>query len=96
MDGMVTSVHEAASLRRKFGSSPILVTPGIRPCFAKASQGKPAGESAADQKRIATPVMAVEAGSDFLVIGRPILNATDPHAAACAILKEMNQARPRV
>lgn len=106
MDGMVTSVHEAASLRRKFGSSPILVTPGIRPCFAKAStfakatedrsQGKPAGESAADQKRIATPAMAVEAGSDFLVIGRPILNATDPHAAACAILKEMDKARPRV
>ena len=83
MDGLVCSAHEAASLRKKIGPSPLLVTPGIRSF----------GFAPGDQKRVATPAMAVEAGSDFLVVGRPILNAADPCAAACAILKEMNASK---
>jgi len=111
MDGLVCSVHEAEILRRQFGPSPILVTPGIRPAFAVASllassgrpafaglpraasgalrAGRPAGKTTADQKRVATPSMAVKAGASFLVVGRPILDAPDPAAAAAAILNEM-------
>ena len=99
MDGLVCSAHEAASLRKKFGPSPLLVTPGIRPdceCGTRnAERGfvRPAGAGIDDQKRVATPAMAVEAGSNFLVVGRPILNAPDPRAAACAIIKEMNASK---
>lgn len=82
IDGLVTSVHEAPALRRKFGHTPILVTPGIRP----------AGADADDQKRIATPAMAVKAGATYLVVGRPILEAADPRRMAVAILDEMRQA----
>lgn len=83
IDGLVTSVHEVAHLRRQFGSRPLLVTPGIRP------QGGEVG----DQKRVATPGAAVRAGADFLVVGRPITEAPDPAAAAAAILAEMAAAR---
>ena len=57
----------------------MIVTPGIRP----------AGGSADDQARIATPAVAVRAGADYLVVGRPITGAADPAAAAAAILAEM-------
>ncbi len=79
-DGIVSSVHEAAAFRRKFGADPLLVTPGIRPASESVSD---------DQKRVATPSSAVAAGSSFLVVGRPILQAQDPRAAALAILEEM-------
>ncbi len=82
LDGLVASPLEAAALRRRFGPGPILVTPGIRP----------AGGAAADQKRVATPAFAVRAGADFLVVGRPILEAPDPAAAAAAILADMRAA----
>ena len=59
-----------------------LVTPGIRP----------AGASAGDQKRIMTPARAIAAGADYLVVGRPITEATDPKAAADAIQAEIAQA----
>ena len=85
MNGLVSSVHEVPLLRKHFGASPIIVTPGIRPEFA---------QTAVDQKRVSTPKTAVEAGSDFLVVGRPILTAQDPRAAAIAILKEMDIAKP--
>jgi orotidine-5'-phosphate decarboxylase len=82
IDGVVTSVHEAAALRRKFGPTPILVTPGIRP----------AGADVGDQKRVATPALAVESGASYLVIGRPIVEAADPLAATRAIQAEIDQA----
>jgi len=57
------------------------VTPGIRP----------AGAAAGDQKRIATPAAAIAAGADYLVVGRPIIAATDPKAAAQAIVDEISR-----
>lgn len=81
--GLVTSVHEARALRGRFGADPILVTPGIRP----------AGAEVADQKRVATPAAAVQAGASHLVVGRPILDAPDPGRAAELILTEMASVR---
>jgi orotidine-5'-phosphate decarboxylase len=80
IDGLVASPQEARMLRREFGDKIKIVTPGIRP----------AGSEAADQKRIATPREAVEAGADYLVIGRPIAGAADPKAAARSILAELS------
>jgi orotidine-5'-phosphate decarboxylase len=77
--GMVCSPQEVEGLRARFGTRTLLVTPGIRP----------AGSDPGDQKRVATPAATVRAGADFLVVGRPILDAPDPAAAARAILKEM-------
>lgn len=82
IDGLVSSAQEVEHLRRHFGPRPLLVTPGIRP-----SNG-----ALGDQKRVATPALAVRAGSNFLVVGRPILEAKDPHAAALAILNEIKNA----
>jgi orotidine-5'-phosphate decarboxylase len=78
IDGLVASAAEVAELRKKIGSM-LLVTPGIRP----------AGGAAGDQKRIVTPKDAIAAGSDHLVVGRPILGAKDPKAAAEAIVAEI-------
>jgi orotidine-5'-phosphate decarboxylase len=77
--GLVCSPQEVENLRSRFGPQPLLVTPGIRP----------AGGEAGDQKRIATPAAAVRAGANFLVVGRPVLEAPDPAAAARAVLREM-------
>jgi orotidine-5'-phosphate decarboxylase len=79
LDGVVTSVHEAARLRQAFGPGPILVTPGIRL----------PSDDPADQKRVATPAEAVAAGASYLVVGRPILDAKDPSEAARRILRDM-------
>ena len=68
LDGVVCSVREAASLRKNINKRFVIVTPGIRPL----------GVNRNDQKRTATVAEAVRAGSDFLVIGRPILEAKDP------------------
>lgn len=68
MDGVVCSAQEASTMKAHFGPSFQLVTPGIRP----------AGSEAGDQKRIMTPVQAVQAGSDYLVIGRPITQSAEP------------------
>lgn len=81
-DGLVASVTEALILRERFGQDFILVVPGIRP----------AGSENKDQKRVSTPAAAIKAGANFLVIGRPILEASDPRAAAEAILAEMKSA----
>lgn len=86
LDGLVCSAHEASALRQSFGSDPLLVIPGIRP----------AGNAHADQKRGATPAAAVAAGATFLVVGRPILEASDPQAAALAILNEMAAAAQKI
>lgn len=82
LDGLVASAQEVEHLRRHFGPEPLLVTPGIRPMDGAAD----------DQKRVATPTLAVRAGSNFLVVGRPILEAADPRAAALAILNEIRNA----
>ena len=82
VDGLVCSAAEAATLRPIVGAALALVTPGIRP----------AGAAAGDQKRIATPALAIRAGADYLVVGRPIIAASDPKAAAEAIVEEIAQA----
>jgi orotidine-5'-phosphate decarboxylase len=79
VDGLVCSGVEAAMLRPIVGARMTLVTPGIRP----------AGAEAGDQKRVMTPAAAIAAGSDYLVVGRPILAAPDPKAAAEAIVAEI-------
>jgi orotidine-5'-phosphate decarboxylase len=79
VDGLVCSAEEAANLRSIVGAGMVLVTPGIRP----------AGAEAGDQKRVMTPAAAVKAGADYLVIGRPIVAAADPKAAADAIVAEI-------
>ena len=85
VDGLVCSPNEAANVRRIVGASLTLVTPGIRP----------AGATTEDQKRIATPSAAIAAGADYLVVGRPVLAAEDPKAAAEAIVAEIAAARPQ-
>lgn len=82
VDGIVCSAEESAMLRPIVGRERVLVTPGIRP----------AGAETGDQKRIMTPAAAIEAGSDYLVVGRPITAASDPRAAAEAIAAEIRQA----
>ena len=82
VDGVVCSPEEAANLRAIVGDKLCLVTPGIRP----------AGADIGDQKRIATPAAAIAAGADYLVVGRPIIAAADPKAAAEAIVEEITQA----
>lgn len=79
MDGLVCSSEEVGMLREKVGNKLVLVTPGIRP----------SGAAAGDQKRIATPEAAIGAGADYLVVGRPIIEASDPKAAAEAIVAEI-------
>ncbi len=77
--GIVCSPQEVAAMRRLLGPAALLVTPGVRP----------AGAEVGDQKRVATPAQAVRDGSTHLVVGRPILEAADPCAAALAITAEM-------
>jgi orotidine-5'-phosphate decarboxylase len=79
VDGLVCSAEEAAPLRLSVGPGMCLVTPGIRP----------AGAARGDQKRVATPGQAIAAGADYLVVGRPILQAADPRAAANAVVEEI-------
>jgi orotidine-5'-phosphate decarboxylase len=82
IDGLVCSPLEAAEFRKKLGEGPLLVTPGIRPV----------GAAAGDQKRIATPEAAVKAGANFLVVGRPIIEAPDPGETTRSILRQMRSA----
>lgn len=77
--GVVASAHEIAKIKESCGQKFLVVTPGIRPMDTVAQ----------DQKRIVTPRQAVSMGSDFIVVGRPILNAKDRLAAAKQIKKEM-------
>ncbi|MFU8847477.1 MAG: orotidine-5'-phosphate decarboxylase [Opitutales bacterium] len=79
IQGLVCSSLELPPLRQKYGSDPIIVTPGIRP----------AGSAADEQKRIMTPKDAAAAGSSYIVVGRPILKAASPSAAAHAIQAEL-------
>lgn len=82
LDGVVCSAQEATLLKQQFGQPFCLVTPGIRP--ASSSQD--------DQKRVMTPVQALAAGVDYMVIGRPITKAARPLAALHAIVQEIANA----
>ncbi|MAA97343.1 MAG: orotidine-5'-phosphate decarboxylase [Stappia sp.] len=82
MGGIVCSPQEVGSLRPVLGPHPVTVTPGIRP----------AGSAAGDQKRIMTPADAIREGADYLVVARPILEATDRRAAADSIVAEIDAA----
>jgi orotidine-5'-phosphate decarboxylase len=77
LDGVVCSAQEAALLRARLEAKFLLVTPGIRP----------GGSALDDQQRVMTPVQAISAGVDYLVIGRPITRAVEP----CRVLVEINR-----
>jgi orotidine-5'-phosphate decarboxylase len=79
LDGIICSPAEVAALRADCGPDFVLMVPGIRP----------AGSAVGDQKRVMTPRDAVEQGADYLVIGRPITQASDPAAAARSIVEEL-------
>jgi orotidine-5'-phosphate decarboxylase len=78
-DGVIASGHEAAQIRKAVGPDFLIVTPGVRP----------QGSDTQDQARAVTPGSAIEAGTDYLVVGRPITRAADPRAAAQAIVAEI-------
>jgi len=82
INGLVCSPAEASVLRRCVGNDMLLVTPGVRP----------AGSKPGDQKRVATPAQAIQAGADYLVVGRPITAARDPRATVEAIVREISSA----
>ena len=82
LKGLVCSPLEIESLRSILPEDTVLVTPGIRP----------SGSSADEQKRIMTPADAARAGSDFIVVGRPILKAENPAFAVSKILEEIANA----
>ena len=81
MQGLVCSPQETAALRSRLPAGVKLVTPGIRP----------AGASSDEQKRVMTPADAAAAGSDFIVVGRPILKSPDPAATVAGILAELGR-----
>lgn len=79
LDGVVCSAREAADMRARLGRDWLLVTPGIRP----------GGAGQDDQRRTMTPAQALAAGSDYLVVGRPVTGADDPAAALRTMTKEL-------
>ncbi len=79
IDGVVCAVTETVAIRKEFGPGFVIVNPGIRP----------AGAERGDQKRVATPAEAAKAGADYIVVGRPILEAPDPQAAVAGIVQEL-------
>lgn len=87
VDGVVASVQEAKAIRKACGREFLIVTPGVRP---KDRDGVSKRD---DQARTATPREAIKAGADFIVVGRPIIAAADPRAAAQAIVEEIASAK---
>jgi orotidine-5'-phosphate decarboxylase len=79
LDGVVASASEVKLIRKNIGGDFLIVTPGVRPSWAAAN----------DQKRVTTPKEAIESGSDFIVVGRPIIEAPDPVSAAKKVLEEI-------
>ena len=79
IDGLVASPFEAKLLRAQFGDKIKIVTPGVRPSWSEAG----------DQKRFMTPRQAIDAGADYLVIGRPITAHSNPREAIVKILEEL-------
>lgn len=82
LDGVVASPREIGIIKEKFGENFVVVTPGIRPAWA---------QDKGDQKRVMTPAEAIKKGADFIVIGRPILEAKKPVKAVRAILEEIHE-----
>ena len=87
VDGVVASVQEAKAIRKACGRDFLIATPGVRP------KDKSVGSSKNDQTRTATPREAIKAGADFIIVGRPILTAADPRAAAQDIVDEIAAAK---
>jgi orotidine-5'-phosphate decarboxylase len=83
VDGVVASVRETKAIRKACGREFLIVTPGVRP------KETTIGEKKDDQTRTATPREAIRAGADFIIVGRPILAASDPRAAAQEIVDEI-------
>lgn len=81
MDGIICSPREIEIIRREIGEDFIIIVPGIRPAWAAAH----------DQKRIMTPSQAIQKGANYMVIGRPILEASSPQKAFSKILEELNR-----
>lgn len=81
IDGVVASVHETPTLRQTCGDDFLILTPGIRP----------PGADSQDQARVATPLEAKKMGSDFIVVGRPIIESPDPLSVVEQILHELNE-----
>ena len=81
LHGVQASPLEISPIRKACGEKLLIVTPGVRPI----------GSAAEDQRRISSPIMAIAAGADFLVIGRPIMQAKDPKAVVKQILKEISE-----
>ena len=81
LDGVVASPLEIEPIRRACGDKFLIVTPGIRPKWAESG----------DQRRITTPAEAINRGADYIVVGRPIIEAEDPLEAAEMILEEMRE-----
>ncbi len=79
-DGVVASPREVGSIKKELGEDFLTVTPGVRPSWAQKG----------DQKRVMTPREAQKSGSDYIVVGRPIISNEDPVKAAEEILKELN------
>ncbi len=80
LHGVVASPLEIAPIRKACGEKFIIVTTGVRPI----------GSAAQDQRRIASPIMAIAAGADYLVVGRPVVQAKDPRSVVRQILKEIS------
>jgi orotidine-5'-phosphate decarboxylase len=80
IDGLICSATDIVNIRASIGNALKIVTPGIRP----------SGSDSGDQKRIMTPFEAIKTGADYLVIGRPITNASNPRAAAEGIAREIS------
>ena len=83
LDGVVASGHEARAIRAACGPKFLIVVPGVRP----------AGAATNDQSRIMTPTQAIEAGADYLVVGRPISEAKNPRAEALSISLDIDRIR---
>lgn len=81
MDGLVCSSQEIEIIKKEIGGDFLVVVPGIRPSWAEAG----------DQKRIMTPRLAFQKGADYLVIGRPIIEAPSPYQAFLKIIEELIQ-----
>lgn len=81
LDGVIASAQEAEAIRKVVGPDFLIVTPGIRP----------AGAELGDQTRVMTPKQAIDAGANYLVVGRPITKANDPGVAAQSILQELSE-----
>jgi len=83
LDGVVCAATDLSTLREQFAPGFLAVTPGVRP----------AGIDPGDQKRVTTPRQAIEFGASYLVIGRPITQAPDPHLALTALNEEVNASK---